>query len=270
MFLATLASVTRRTAPAAVDTSHRVGLTTCIAAACLLGPTLAAAQLPSTAAFDPAAPVAVVVKVPTPWYAPQALVKRRMREAVPQYEALPGLVFKAFSFARADGHFGGVYLWSDAAAAAAHFDASWFARVQRERGTAADVRLFEVLLTLDTTPGGPAYDPDSPAVATLVTLPRPGGTDRAALLQAAQASLPADRQVPGLMRRSFIIVGDRQHGSLTLWKDMASARNHFDDAWRQRTRTAFGGEAALEWFDTPILLPGRSAAPRSQAPAAGN
>ena len=53
-------------------------------------------------------PVAVVVKVPTPWYAPRFFVTGKMRDTIAQYQAMPGLNFKAFSFARADGHYGGL------------------------------------------------------------------------------------------------------------------------------------------------------------------
>ena len=54
-------------------------------------------------------PVAVVVKVPTPWYAPKFFVTSKMRDTIPQYQAIAGLNFKAFSFAKADRHYGGVY-----------------------------------------------------------------------------------------------------------------------------------------------------------------
>ena len=58
--------------------------------------------------FSASSPVAVVVKVPTPWYAPRFLVTSKMRDTIPQYQAIAGLNFKAFSFAKADGHFGGI------------------------------------------------------------------------------------------------------------------------------------------------------------------
>ena len=34
-----------------------------------------------------------------------------MRDTIPQYESLPGLSYKACSFARDDGRFSGIYLW---------------------------------------------------------------------------------------------------------------------------------------------------------------
>ena len=91
-------------------------------------------------------PVAVVVKVPTPWYAPKFFVTSKMRDTIPQYQAIAGLNFKAFSFAKADGHYGGIYLWKDLDAARAWFTPQWFERVKQERGAPANVRVFEVAL----------------------------------------------------------------------------------------------------------------------------
>jgi hypothetical protein len=94
------------------------------------------------------APVAVVVKVPTPWYAPRFFVTRRMRDTIPRYQAIPGLSFKAFSFARADGHYGGIYLWKDEPGPAMrqwtrwcrHPDFAWGAEPDRVRPSLQSAR----------------------------------------------------------------------------------------------------------------------------------
>ena len=202
------------------------------------------------------APVAVVVKVPTPWYAPRFFVTRKMRDTIPQYQAIPGLSFKAFSFARADGHYGGIYLWKDLAATRAWFTPQWFERVRQERGAPADVRVFEVLLALDNTPGGTPADPDSPAVATIVEIPAQAGIGRERIAQGMAASAPTFRQVPGLLRKYVVTTADGTSGVIDLWKDEASANAWFTPAWRDRFLKEHGRPARLEWFDTPILLPG--------------
>ena len=81
----------------------------------LAASTLIAAVLSVTASEAPVSvpdPVVALVRVPRPWYAPQALVARRMRDTQAQYAALPGLRFKAYSFERETGAFGGVYWWA--------------------------------------------------------------------------------------------------------------------------------------------------------------
>ena len=233
------------------------------AAASAAGPV--AGQPAGGAGFDPASPVAAIVKVPKPWYAPRFVVEGRMREAIPQYESLPGLNHKAYSFARADGDYGGIYLWTDLAAARSWFAPAWFERVRRERGVEGQVRLLEVPLVLDNTPGGtPARS--GPAVATLVEIPVPPGVDRAALLQGFRDSLPTYRAVPGLLRKYFILSDAGRFGGIYLWQDEASARAWHDAAWQDRVKARFGQPATVEWFDTPILRPGKG--PAQALPAA--
>ena len=233
-----------------------------VAVSVLAPGSMAQAQTPVGALGDglPAsAPVAVVVKVPTPWYAPRFFVTRKMRETIPQYQAIPGLNFKAFSFARADGHYGGVYRWKDLGAARAWFTPAWFERVQRERGAAAQVRAFEVLLALDNTPGGTPVNPDSTAVATLVEMPVPAGVGKERIAQGFAAAAPGFQKVPGLLRKYFIVTADGRFGGIYLWKDEASANAWFTPAWRDMIVKEYGQPASLEWFDTPILLPGQDA-----------
>jgi hypothetical protein len=205
--------------------------------------------------------VAVIVKVPKPWYAPRFVVVGKMRDTIPQYRTLPGLAFKAFSFAQADGHFGGIYLWKDLASARAWFAPAWFARVEQERGAPAEVRFFEVLAAIDNTPGGTPADPDSSSVATLSTWPAPAGADKSRLSQQFQSGLDADRRVPGLLRRYFVVTDQGRYGHISLWRDRASAGS-VADRGKLGAAQSPDAEAVIEWFDTPILLP--SALPDNQ------
>ncbi len=210
----------------------------------------------------PESPTAAIVEVPTPWYAPRALVVRRMRDTVPEYQAAPGLAFKAYSFARADGRFGGLYLWRDAASAQAWFGPGWFERVRKERGAEGQVRLFSVPVSLDNVPGGTPAADDSGAVATLVSVPIPAGVTVAQLVLGFKASVPQYQKVPGLLRKDYTIAPDGSFGGIYLWKDVASAERWFTEAWHQQVRQRYGAEARVEWFDTPILMPTQNAANR--------
>jgi len=87
--------------------------------------------------------VVTVVQVPSPWYAPRFVIASKMRSTIAQYQQINGLAFKTYSFARDSGDFGGIYFWQDKAAAQAWFTPEWFARVQKERGSAGNVRYFE-------------------------------------------------------------------------------------------------------------------------------
>lgn len=207
-----------------------------------------------------AVPVVVIVRVPKPWYAPKALVAGKMRDTVPQYANLPGLMFKAFSFERDSSDFGGIYFWRDRAAAEAWFNPAWFERVRNERGVDAQVRMFDAPVSIDNTAGGTPSDSDSPAVGTLVEMPIPAGVTRERLAAEFLAAVPIYQKVPGLLRKHFTVSSHGSFGGVYLWKDEASARTWFGDAWHARVVKTYGQDARIEWFDTPILLPTQDAA----------
>lgn len=219
------------------------------------------ALLPAHAAADAATPVVAVVRVPTPWYAPRALVVSKMRDTIPLYAQTPGLAFKAFSIERASNDFGGLYHWRDAAAAKAWYSAAWFERVRKERGVDGRVTMFDAPLTVDNVPGGTKGADPSTGVATLVLMRTPTGVGREQIDAEIQKTAATYRTVPGLLRKHFIVSHDNtSFGGLYLWRDEASAQAWFNDAWHERVRKNYGQDAAIDWFDTPILLPTRDAA----------
>lgn len=224
-----------------------------ISAVCALTP-LAVAQPSAGVHTEDAIPVVVVVKVPKPWYAPRAVVVSKMRDTIPQYETIPGLAYKAFSFAQQDGHYGGIYFWKDRASAQAWFNPAWFERVEKERGAKGDVRYFDVPVALDSTPNGALSSNDSDAVSTIVTIATPAGITRERLLAEFKAAVPVHQKASGLLRKYFIITDDGRFGGIYLWSNQAAAQQWFNDAWHERVRKTYGADASIEWFDTPILL----------------
>jgi heme-degrading monooxygenase HmoA len=232
-----------------------------LAVAPLLIPTSGAlAQAIGGEGFASTSAVAAVVKVPAPWYAPKALVWSRMRDTVSLYESLPGLSFKAYSIAQADGQYGGLYLWKDLSSARAWFNAEWFERVEKERGAKGLVQFYEVPVAIDNTAGGTPAQLGGVNVSTIVTITTPAGIEKARLVQEFQAAIPIYRAVPGLLRKHFIISGDGRFGGIYIWKDRAAADQWFNAAWKERVRTVYSTDATLEWFDTAILTPSKNTA----------
>lgn len=85
----------------------------------LLAPTSGTAQV-SAAPGNPAA-IAVVVRIATPTGFTRDRVIELMRQTVPQYEALPGLMRKYYTISD-DNAVGGIYLFRDRASAEKHFN----------------------------------------------------------------------------------------------------------------------------------------------------
>lgn len=236
--------------------------TTVVALAAGIAPARAQELQAGGTTDDPSArpaPVVVIVRVPKPWYAPRAVVIGKMRDTLPEYAKLPGLMFKAYSFERDSNDFGGLYFWRDRASAEAWFNPAWFARVRAERGAEAQVRMFDALASLDNTAGGTPVDGESRAVGTLVEIPIPVGVTRERLATEFNAAVPTYQRVPGLLRKHFTVSSNGSFGGVYLWKDEASARAWFNEAWHARVLKTYGQDAKIEWFDTPILLPSQDA-----------
>ena len=184
-------------------------------------------------------PVMAVVEVPRPWYVPDALILRKMRATLPQYRALPGLRFKAYSFARPGGDFGGVYLWRDRAAAEAWFTPAWFERVRRERGVEGRVRLFALSAPARFAPDVADWGTFDHAVVVVIA----GGD--AAAVPAPETFEPL--RAAGALALYPIRTADGP-GAAVLWRDAAAAR-----AWLARSGFGKGSAARVAWFDTPLL-----------------
>lgn len=214
---------------------------------------LAACALPASAQLPPT-PVVVIVKVPTPWYAPRFLVSRKMRDTVPLYSKLPGLSYKMFSLGHTEKQFGGIYFWRSRADAQAWFNPAWFERVEKDRGAKGDVRTFDALVSIDNTAAA-APPSESKKIATLVLIPTPQGVNRDLLLSEFKAAVPLYQKIPGLLRKHFIVTDDGQFGGVYLWRDKASSEQWFNSAWHERVRQTYQSEARMEWFDIPILTP---------------
>jgi heme-degrading monooxygenase HmoA len=204
-------------------------------------------------------PVAVIVRVAKPWYAPKSVVVSKMRETTDQYANTRGLAFKAFSLERQSGDFGGIYLWNDRSNAQAWFNKDWFDRVKRERGTDAIVRMFDAPIVIDNIPEGTPADADSPTVATLVEIAMPAGVGPNTVAAGFKDAIATYQRVPGLLRKYFITSDKGSFGGIYLWKDEASANAWFNQAWKDRVEKTYGQPARLEWFDTPILTPSKDA-----------
>ncbi|MFM7507085.1 MAG: YdhR family protein [Rubrivivax sp.] len=93
-------------------------------------------------------------------------------------------------------------------------------------------------------------------MGTIVEIPVPAGIGKDRIAQGFAASAPAFQKVPGLLRKYFVWTAEGRFGGIYIWKDEASANAWFTPAWRERVLKEYGQPASLEWFDTPILLPG--------------
>jgi len=125
----------------------RIGLVLCLAAS-----TAASAQTASTAYTGP---VAVVVSIAVPAGLPRAKVEALFQQQAPGFKALPGLKQKYFTVTDDGRRAGGIYLWTDAAAARAFFTDAWKAQVTAAYGSPAEISWFDAPLVIQGPAGMP-------------------------------------------------------------------------------------------------------------------
>jgi len=199
----------------------------------------------------------VVVRIRVPRFAPKWLVRRKMKATIDLYSSIPGLEFKLFTFEKESGDFGGIYTWRDRTSAEEWFNAEWFARVKRERGSDAYVRFLDAPLSIDNVLGGTPASTSSAHIATFVQIPIPQGVGNNLIADGFADAEDTYRNVSGLLRKHFIIGESGTFGGVYLWDSMANAQAWFNDDWCQRVSDTYGNPPTVEWFEVPIVLPTR-------------
>ncbi|MEM9176263.1 MAG: hypothetical protein AAGC67_13635 [Myxococcota bacterium] len=107
---------------------------------------------PAAAEADPE-PVLAIVRVPTPWWAPDFLVDLQFARSIPRYAAIPGLLRK--DYLRTDERaLGGLYLWRSRADAERFYDETWRRDLTERYGEAPRLAIF----VLDGPPAAPTVD----------------------------------------------------------------------------------------------------------------
>ncbi len=93
--------------------------------------------------------IITMTRLPVPWYAPKFLVKNKMKDSIPEYSQIPGLLRKYYSIEAKTGKFGGIYLWENQKAARDWFNLEWFSRVNKKYGGDNQVPLLKALYILN-------------------------------------------------------------------------------------------------------------------------
>jgi hypothetical protein len=197
----------------------------------------------------------VVVRIPTPWYAPRFLVRRKFREALPEYEAIEAIDAKYFSISD-DGRFGGLYLWRSRGEAESHFDTAWRQGVLARRGAAADVLLFDVPFVVSgrAMPRGEplgARSVEARSWASLVVWELPEGAD----VGAKARSLTDLSWTTDPLIRASIVTRPHSVGIVALWATREAAEAAVAEPVRNALGAQLGSKASeFSLFEVPLLV----------------
>lgn len=193
----------------------------------------------------------VIVRVPTPWWAPNFLITGKFIDSIPEYAKAPGLLHKAYTFSERR-EFGGVYLWESRQAAEAWFDEAWHERVRRQRGVDGDVRMLDTKYTVAGTSSFTGKELPQHGLRTdavITWLSSEPSADASKLEQLATV-LPA---APGLVRVSFGTEHDGRLGVVSVWSSSAAAQAYWT-AERRAAVSSVIGTHSVATFDAPVVL----------------
>ena len=208
--------------------------------------------------------VAVVVKISIPPGIDRAQIEAGMSKTVPLYQNLPGLIRKYFIISD-DQKLGGIYLWQNRKTAEAWYSEDWRAQVMKKFGSPAELTYFDVPIAIEAikpqkiaSEQPSAGAAPSSKVAVLVEGPIPPGVSRAQIEAGMSKAVPLYQNLPGLMRKYFIISEDQKLGGIYLWENRKTAEAWYNESvvWHAGVSKTFGTRAEITYFDVPIVTEG--------------
>jgi Putative mono-oxygenase ydhR len=92
-------------------------------------------------------------------------------------------------------------------------------------------------------------------IVTFVEFRLQAPLSEAAATQLFETSAPNYRNLPGLVRKHYVLSEDRQvAGGLYFWQDSAAAERAYDVEWHRRVRALYGAEPQIAWFNSPVAV----------------
>ncbi len=76
-----------------------------------------------------------------------------------------------------------------------------------------------------------------------------------ALKEIFVASVPRYQQVPGLLRKYYLLSEDGDTaGGVYLWKSREDAEALYTQEWKQMIKEKYGSEPVLSYFESPVIV----------------
>ncbi|MEZ0307783.1 MAG: YdhR family protein [Ramlibacter sp.] len=92
-------------------------------------------------------------------------------------------------------------------------------------------------------------------ITTITTFRLPKPITREEASKIFQSTAPKYRDVPGLVRKVYILSEDGgTAGGLYLWKTRAAAEAMYTDSWRAFVREKYNTDPTVTYFDSPVVV----------------
>ena len=93
------------------------------------------------------------------------------------------------------------------------------------------------------------------AVTAVVNFAIPEGKTEEELVAGFESSTALYRDVPGLLRKYYLLSEDRRTGGgVYIFETRADAERVHDEVWRARLRERMGVEPDVRYFDSPVIV----------------
>lgn len=93
------------------------------------------------------------------------------------------------------------------------------------------------------------------AVTAVVNFTLPEGKTEEELVAGFESSTALYRDVPGLLRKYYLLSEDRRTGGgVYIFETRADAERVHDEVWRARLRERMGVEPDVRYFDSPVIV----------------
>jgi hypothetical protein len=65
---------------------------------------------------------------------------------------------------------------------------------------------------------------------------------------------PKYLDVPGLLRKHYVLTDDDHGGAVYLWASREAAEKLYDDEWKRTMRERYGTDPVITYFVTPVVV----------------
>ena len=92
-------------------------------------------------------------------------------------------------------------------------------------------------------------------MVTVIVQFKVGDAKVESLKQVFADSVPRYQQVPGLLRKYYLLSDDGDTaGGVYLWKSRADAEALHTQEWKQMIEDKYGSEPVLSYFESPVIV----------------
>ena len=96
-------------------------------------------------------------------------------------------------------------------------------------------------------------------ITVLVQFKLPAPITLAEATQRFESSAPKYRNLPGLIRKYYVLSEDGETaGGVYLWESRAAAERVYNGEWRERVAALYRAEPAIAWFESPVIVDNRT------------